>query len=227
MRNRRIGLVDVLPARTGSAERVDAQIDGIQHHIVHLVHLRHDRHGAGRGMHAALCLGGGHPLHAVRAGFELQHRICAVPDNPRNDFLVAAHFAGAFRYDFHLPALAFGEARIHAEQIAGEQRRFVAAGSGANFQKYAALIVGVLRQQLHLQFAGKLRQAFFPLPDLGFGKSLHFRIACHFLCGTDISLAGLIGMVKLYHPVRARRVRGSACETCPCPWWLLLCSAAD
>ena len=52
----------------------------------------------------------------------------------RHDFLVAAVFAGVSLKDFDVPAAAFGVAQIHAEQVAGEDRRFVAAGAGAHFE---------------------------------------------------------------------------------------------
>ena len=44
-----------------------------------------------------------------------------------------------------------GIALIHAEQIAGEQRRFLAAGAGAEFEDGALLVGGVLRQELHFE----------------------------------------------------------------------------
>ena len=40
-----------------------------------------------------------------------------------------------------------GEALIHPEQVAGEQRGLVAAGAGADFQHHVALVHGVLGQQ--------------------------------------------------------------------------------
>ena len=136
--------------RWPGTERVDAQIGGVQHHVVDLIHFRHDRHGARRGMHSALRFRGRYALHAMRAGFEFQHRVCALSDDARDDLLVAAHLAGTFSDHFHLPALALGETRVHAEQVAGKQRSLVAAGSGAYFQEHAALVVGVFGQQLLL-----------------------------------------------------------------------------
>ena len=71
-------------------------------------------------MHAALRFGGGDALYAMRAGFEFQHRVSTLPNDARDDLLVAAHLARTFRDHLNLPALAFGVACIHAEQIAGE-----------------------------------------------------------------------------------------------------------
>ncbi len=70
--DRRIGLVDVLPARAGRAEGVHAQVGGIDFDRLAFRLHRDDRDGSGRGMDAALRLGLGHPLHAMGAGFELE-----------------------------------------------------------------------------------------------------------------------------------------------------------
>ena len=48
------------------------------------------------------------------------------------DFFDAAPTCLAERHDLELPALALGVPRVHAIEIGGEQRRFVAAGAGAN-----------------------------------------------------------------------------------------------
>ena len=49
--------------------------------------------------------------------------------------------------DLGLPALPRGIALVHAEQVAGEQRRLVAAGAGADFEDDVALVHRVLGQQ--------------------------------------------------------------------------------
>jgi hypothetical protein len=140
-------------------------------------------------VHATLRFGSWDALHAMRAGFEFQHRVCTLANDARDDLLVAAHLSGAFRDHFDLPAPALGETRIHAEQVAGKQGRLVAAGTGAYFQEHAALVVGVFGQQLYLQLATKLRQARLALFDLCVGKFLHFRVAGHFPRGIDVGLA--------------------------------------
>ena len=47
--------------------------------------------------------------------------------------------------------LALGIAQVHARQVAGEQRRLVAAGAGADLEEGVALVVRVARQQRRLQ----------------------------------------------------------------------------
>ena len=148
----RIGLVDVLAAGARGAESVDAHLGRIDHHVVDLVGLRHHRHGAGRGVDAALGLGLRHALHAVAAGFELEFRVGALADDPGDDLLVAADLRALCEMISTCQRLRSAIARIHAEQVAGEQRRFVAAGAGADFEEDVALVVGVLGQQLLLQF---------------------------------------------------------------------------
>ena len=49
------------------------------------------------------------------------------------------------------PALALGELAVHPEQLAGEERRFVATRPGANFEDDVLLVVRVLRYQQDFQ----------------------------------------------------------------------------
>ena len=69
-----IGLVDVLAAGAGGAIGVDAQVRRIQLDGLDLLELGQDRDRARGGVDAPLRLGGGHALHAMRAGLELQER---------------------------------------------------------------------------------------------------------------------------------------------------------
>ena len=46
-----------------------------------------------------------------------------------------------------LPALTLGVARVHPEQVRGEERRFVAAGAGADFEHDVLGVVGILRDE--------------------------------------------------------------------------------
>ena len=55
--------------------------------------------------------------------------------------------------------MQLGVAAVHAEQVGGEQRRLVAAGAGAHLQDGAALVGGVLRQQLDLELLLELLAA--------------------------------------------------------------------
>ena len=108
----------------------------------------------GRRVDAALRFGRGHALDAMRARLELEVRERASADDAADDFLVAAVLAGALRQHFDAPALHVGIARIHAKQIAGENRRLIAARARAHFQVDVAVVARILRQQ-------QLRELFF------------------------------------------------------------------
>ena len=95
-------------------------------------------------------LGVGDTLHAMDAGFELELGESAAAADFRDNLLVAAHAAFAGGHHLDLPALPGGETLVHAEQIAGEQRRLVAAGAGADFKNDVALVHGILGQQREL-----------------------------------------------------------------------------
>jgi hypothetical protein len=92
-----------------------------------------------------------HALHPVHAGFELQPREDAGPRDRGDDLLVAAEVVLRDRDELRLPAMQVGIAGVHAEEIGREQRRLVAARAGPDLQDGAALVGGVLGQQLELQ----------------------------------------------------------------------------
>ena len=150
----------MLAAGAGSAKGIHLQFRRVDGDGIHFFGLRQYGDGAGRGVNAALGLGGGHALHAVRAGFELEARVHVLAGDARDDFLEAAVLAGALIHHFHVPAMGAGIVVVHAKKIAGENRRLVAAGGGADFEKDIAVVVRVLRQQqgldLGFQFFNKL-----------------------------------------------------------------------
>src|SRR5712664_360040 len=88
--HRRVGLVDVLAAGARGAVGIDAKIRGIQHDVADCARLGQDGHRAGRGVDAALGLGGGHSLDAMAAGLELELGVGALADNASDDLLVPA-----------------------------------------------------------------------------------------------------------------------------------------
>src|SRR6185436_13139857 len=105
-------------------------------------------------MNASLSFGRRHPLHAMRARLELEVRERALADHAADVRLVAAVLAGTLRQHFDAPALLVGVARIHAKQIAGEDRCLVATGARAHFKIDVAVVACILRQQ-------QLRELFF------------------------------------------------------------------
>src|SRR5713101_1261282 len=197
--NRRVGLVDVLAACARGAVGVDAKIRGIQYDVADCARLWQDGHRAGRSVDPALGLGRRHSLDAMAAGFELELGVGALTDNARDDLLIAAGITWRFGYNLHLPALAFGIARIHAKEVACEERRLVPSCSGADLEKDVAVIVGVLRQEQLLQLRFERGE---PLPagfDLAFRVASHFGIAEQLLRFGDMLLGVAILVEKIDH----------------------------
>ena len=105
-----------------------------------LVEFRQDRHRAGRRVNASLRFGRRHALHAMRAGFELEMRERAAADDAADDFLVAAVLARDFPTALRRASRVVGIARVHAKQIAREDRGLIAAGAGAHFEIDVAVV---------------------------------------------------------------------------------------
>src|SRR5215469_5192863 len=145
--DRGIGLVDVLAARARGAVGIDAQIRRIDLDLIDLIELRENRHGARRGVDAPLRLGGGHALHTVRTGLELQPRERPLAGDATDDLAIATVLARALAEHLRAEAPGFGIARLHAVEIAGEDRGLVAAGSGPHLEEDVALIARIAGQQ--------------------------------------------------------------------------------
>jgi len=142
----RLVLLHVLAARAGRAVGVNLQVARIDLDV-HLVHLGQHSDSGRRGVDAALALGDWHTLHAVHAAFVLQARKRPVAAHLEHDLLVAAHASFVRAEHFDLPALLLGVARIHAEQVAGEDARLVAARPSANLDDDVFGVARVFRQQ--------------------------------------------------------------------------------
>ena len=139
------------PPGPGRAEHVDAQVVLVDLDLG-LLGLGRDQHAGGRGVDAALRLGGRHPLHPVHAALPLEPGPDAVPalghalglDRDR-DVLDAAE-VGVLGVE-HLgdPAVPLGVAQVHAQQVAGEQRRLLAALARLDLQDHVLGVVGIAR----------------------------------------------------------------------------------
>ncbi len=186
--DRRIGLVDVLAARARGAKRIDADVCGIDRDVGNRIGLGNDRDRARRSVDAPLRLRLGHALHAVAAGFELEPRVGALTDDAHDHFPVAAELARRRRDDLGLPAVPLGVAHVHAQQIAGEQSGFVAAGAGADLEEHVALVVGIAGQQRRLQFAFQCGDPHLRRGALLVGERAHRRIVREFGRRREIGL---------------------------------------
>ena len=111
--------------------------------IVHvdLLGLGHHQDASGGGVDAALRLGDRHPLDAVHAALELEQRVRrlawfrgALGLDRDGRALDSAEVARGLVEHLDLPAAALGVAAVHAQQVAGEQRRLLAALAGLDLQ---------------------------------------------------------------------------------------------
>ena len=104
---------------------------------------------AARGVDAALRLGDRHPLHPVHAALVLQpgpDRSSGRRDRHRHGRrLVAAEVGRSCVEDLGLPALPLGVAQVHPQQVAGEQRRLVAALARLDLEDDVLAVVRVAR----------------------------------------------------------------------------------
>ena len=100
-----------------------------------------------------------HALHAMHAALVFQLAVDALAAHQRDDFLEPAHRRLAHGREFHAPALRFGIARVHAENLGREQRGLVAARARADFEHHVLLVVGILGQQQDLQLLLDLHQS--------------------------------------------------------------------
>src|ERR1700677_1895050 len=101
-------------------------------------------------MDPSLLLSGGHALHSMDPAFILELGKNSIAFDDGDDFLQASGGRLGRRKNLHLPALGFREARVHAENLAGEKRGLVAASARADFQNNIFLVVGIFREQKDL-----------------------------------------------------------------------------
>ena len=171
---------------------------------VDLLRLGQHGDGRGRGVDAAGRLGVGHALNAMHAGFEFELGEGAAAADFGDDFLVAAHRAFARGHDLDLPALLGGVALVHAEQIAGKQRRLVAAGAGADFENDVALVHRVLGEERDAQLLFERRAPRFELRPFRLGDRRAFRrrsqgSSIRLVDPVELALRRAIGFHRLDH----------------------------
>ena len=173
------GLVDVLAARAGRTEGVDAQVLRVD---VEVKLLRLGQHGdcRGRGVDAALTFGFRDALHAVDAALELEPRIHLVARDAEHDFLVAAKLGLGLAHDLGLPAALVRVHRVHPVQVGREQGAFLAARAAADFDIDVLLVIRVAGQQQDFQLVLKPRDVALGLLKLLLRKLLHLRVGQHF-----------------------------------------------
>ena len=125
--------------------------------------------------------GGGDALHTVHSRFVFQSGIDLVAFDQRYCFLEAADSCFRGVENFHLPALAFGIARVHAENVGREQGRFVTAGARSNFQDHILFIVGIAGNQKQFEVGIGLLKLGLQSFNLDPSQLAHLFVAAMFL----------------------------------------------
>ena len=158
-----VGRVDRLPARARRPVDVDLQVVRVDVDL-DLLGLGHDGDGRGRRVDAALRLGLGHALHAMRAALPLEDAVGAVALHRERHLLVAAAVARARSELLDLEALPLGIAREHPVDVAGPERCLVAADALPHLEDHVLVVGGVARDHREAQLVLELRR---PLLELG------------------------------------------------------------
>ena len=148
-----------LSAGAGAHEDVDLEVLGIDLDlVVVLVRFREHEHARRGRLDAPLRFGHGDALHAVHTAFVFERRPHAVFRCGRafgadRELYVfdATELGRVLALHSHAPPALFGVARVHAQQVAGEQRGLFAASAGLDLHDHVARIVRVARDQRRAQ----------------------------------------------------------------------------
>ena len=130
------------PPGPGGAVDVDLQVVLVDLDL-DLLRLRQHRDRRGRGVDAALGLGLGHPLHPVRPALVLEDRVGALALDREGDLLEAADLGRRLRERLGREPPLLRVAGQHLVEVAGEERRLVAPGPGADLDEDVLVVVGV------------------------------------------------------------------------------------
>ncbi len=197
----RVGRVDTLPTRAGAAIDVDLEVVRAELDlVVVLVEIRHDEDARRARVDAALTLGDGHALHAVHAAFVLEARPRGLArfgqplraDRDAGVFVPAEIGVGRVG-NLGLPTAAFRVTQVHADEVAGEQRRLGAALAGLDLEDDIALIVLVARQQERAQFVGARLQMGLQRRQLRGERGV---LVGQLFCRTEVVLRALPGVIS-------------------------------
>ena len=151
-------LVDVLAAGAGGAGHGHIEVFGLEHHLGLFGFGQHGDRGGGR-VDAAGGFGGRHALDAMDAGLVAEQGGGPFTFDEEDRFADPAEVGVRQGHQLVLPALAFGEAGVGAEQFGGEQGGLFAPRAGADFHQRVAGVVGVGRDDgLDQLVAGDLEE---------------------------------------------------------------------
>ena len=103
------------------------------------------------------------------------------------------------RHHLDLPALALGVARVHAVEVAREQRGFVAAGAGADLEDRVLAVARILRQEQDLDLLLVVPRLLLELAQL-FARQLA-------QLGIGLGLGHLLGLREVFCELLVRAPR--------------------
>ena len=128
-------------------------------------------------MDAPLRLGFRHALHPMHARFVFQPRKDALTLHMRRHVADAAQIAFLQLEYLEPPALLFGMALVHPQQVGGEKGGFLAARAGADFQDGRPGVGGIAGQQGQAQRLFHFGDARLQLRNLVFGQGPHVGVS--------------------------------------------------
>ena len=151
--HRRIGLVDVLSARTASAVSIDAQVGRVDLDLDGFVDFRVDEHARKGGVAAVARIEWRLAHQPVDAGLGAQWAVGIVAGHFERGALDARDFAGRLLQDFDLEAASLAVARVHAHQHGGPVLRLGAALAGLDVDETVVRVhrVGEHAAELHVR----------------------------------------------------------------------------
>ncbi|MNX81261.1 hypothetical protein D3C86_1129440 [compost metagenome] len=138
--HRRIGLVDVLPARARGAVGIHAQVGRVDFHLERIVHLGVHEHRRERRVAAARRIERRLAHQAVHAGLGAQVAERVVALDLDRCALDAGHVALGFLEHLGLEALALAVLQVLAQQHRCPVARFRAAGAGLDVDEGVRLV---------------------------------------------------------------------------------------
>src|SRR5688500_3863955 len=112
----------------------------------------------------------------MHSGFIAHHAERAVSDDLEDRFLHSVVRSGGVRHDLDLPPALLREARVHAKEIAGEDRGLVAAGARADLDDGGPVVERIGRHEHGLELALEVLELLLELLDLGARLRGHLRV---------------------------------------------------
>jgi hypothetical protein len=154
--HRALGLVDVLAAGSARPVDIDAQLALRDVEIDFVLHVRRDGHGRERGLPARILIERRDPDQPVDAGLGLEQAVGIGALDHQGRALDARLLGRLLVQQIHLPALAQGVARDHADQHLGPVGRVHSAGTRVDLDHRVARVVLAREHAVELELVERL-----------------------------------------------------------------------